>query len=100
MSIEAANALLSGGYEIQRVTIDTKPATNVQFDLLSDIGRATVVLHGVVDLEVRQQFSNWPFALEFFDISHRQLEGLAVSVSNGQGDQFRCQCARVEVQTG
>ena len=100
MSIEAANALVSGGYDIHRVTIDTQPQTKVRLDLLSVRGKATLVLHGVVGLEVHQQFSNWPFALEFFDISDRQLEGLAVSVSDGQQDQFRCQCATVEVQTG
>lgn len=99
MSIDAANALASGCYEIQRVTIDTQPETSVRLSLRSDAGSATLVLHGVIDLEIRQCFSNWPFALEFFDISDRQLEGLAVSVNDGQEDQFRCQCATVEVQT-
>ena len=99
MSIEAANALVSGGYEIARVTIDTHPETEVRLDLRSGHGAATVVLHGVADLEIRQQFSNWPFALEFFDIADRQLEGLAVAVSDGQEDQFHCHCADVEVQT-
>jgi hypothetical protein len=100
MSIEAASALVSGGYEIQRVTIDTQPVTTVRIDLRSDHGEAVVVLHGVVDLEVRQRFSNWPFLLQFYDISDRQLEGLTVAVNDGQEDQFRCQCASVEVQAG
>lgn len=69
MSIEAASALVSGGYEIQRFTIDTQPETKVRIDLRSDHGSAAVVLRGVVDLEVRQQFSNWPFSLQFDDIS-------------------------------
>lgn len=99
MSVEAANALASGQYEIVRVTINTRPAADVRLDLQSVRGSATVVLRGVVDLEVRQYFSNWPFALAFFDISDRQLQGLAVSVSDGQEGQFRCQCASVEVQT-
>jgi len=100
MSIEAANALVSGGYEIQRVTIETQPETKVRIDLRSDRGSAAVVLHGVVNLEVRQQFSNWPFLLQFYDISDRQLEGLAVAVNDGQENQIRCQCASVDVQIG
>jgi hypothetical protein len=100
MSIETANALASGGYEVQRVTIDTQPETSVRFDLRSDQGASAVVLHRVVALEVRQHWSNWPFALEFSDISERQLEGLAISVSDGQHGQFSCMCASVEVMTG
>ena len=99
VSIEAAAALISGKYEIRRVTIDTAPEVSVRLDLESDHGTALVVLRGVVGLEIRQQFSNWPYLLQFWDISDRQLEGLAVQVSDGQEDQFHCQCASVEVET-
>ena len=100
MWMESASAMVFGGYEIQRVTIDTQPETKVRLDLQSDEGSAAVVLHGVVDLEVHHQLSNWPFLLQFHDISDRQLEGLAVAVNDGQKDQFRCHCASVEVQSG
>ncbi len=89
----------SGKYEIRRVTIDTAPEVSVRLDLESDHGTALVVLRGVVGLEIRQQFSNWPYLLQFWDISDRQLEGLAVQVSDGQEDQFHCQCTSVEVET-
>ena len=99
MSIEAAAALVAGRYEIQRIIVDTQPKTDVRIDLRSDQGSATVLLRGAVDLQINQRWSNWPFTLQFVDISDRQLEGLAVAVSDGQDDQFRCQCASVEVQT-
>jgi hypothetical protein len=99
MSIHAGSALVSGGYEIDRVTIDTQPETRVRLDLRSDQGTATVVRKGVAELEIRQQFSNWPFLLQFYDIADRQLEGLAGAVNDGQEDQFRCLCASVHVQT-
>lgn len=71
MSIEAVSALVRGTYEIWRITVETQPETNVRLDLRSDQGTAVVMLVGVADLEIKQQFSNWPFGFEFYDISDR-----------------------------
>jgi hypothetical protein len=100
MSIEAASALGAGGYEIERIVVDTHPRTDVHLMLSSPGGSAHVVLRDVVNLRIRQRISNWPFTMQFVDISDRQMEGLAVQVSDGHEDQFRCQCAAVEVDTG
>jgi hypothetical protein len=98
MSIEKAAALVSGGYEVERVTVDTRPETTVRLDIRSGAGSATVVLRGVVGLEICQRLSNWPYALAFYDISDRQWDGLAVAVDDGQEDQLRCWCASVDVE--
>src|SRR5688500_16741642 len=99
MSIEAASALGGAGYEIERIVVGTRPETDVHLVLSSDHGCARVVLRGVMDLRINQRLSNWPFTMQFVDISKRHLEGLAVQVSDGQDDQFSCQCASVEVET-
>ena len=82
---------------MERVTIDTRPDITVRLDIRSDHGSAGVVLHNVVDLEVRPRFSNWPYSLAFIDIPERQLDGLAVAISDSQEGQLRCLCASVEV---
>lgn len=67
MSIEAAAARVAGRYEIQRLTVETHPQTDVRLDLRSSQGTATVFLRGVVDLQINQRWfsmsgslSSWP----------------------------------------
>jgi len=57
-----------------------------------------VTLIDVIDLRLRQKWSNWPFStLVFDDMSGRQLERIDVSVSDGGEGRLSCMCADVEV---